>query len=167
MAAAQKRVKMLADIVGARGASRTDDNGARAILRLDRPVDAEQLLVNIKQRAKALSEAPVAPGAPPAGKLNAVPIDRPGSLLETKRPQSQKPRGKRATAERAARMTTTTKAAYSVENMLYRKGAATAASFRPSYWSFDAETGVPPTEPAPRERKAEIKLPRSRSPRSR
>lgn len=167
MPAAQKRVKMLADIVGARGGSRIDDNGSRSILRLDRPVDAEQLLVNIKERAKTRSEAPVAPGAPPASKLDAVPIDRPGALLETKRPPVKKPRGKRATAERAARMTGTTKAASSVENMLYRKGAATAASFRPSYWSFDAELGTPPAEPAPRGRKAEIKLPRSCSPRSR
>ena len=167
MPAAQKRVKMLADIVGARGGTRTDDTGARPILRLDRPVDAEQLLNNIKERAKALSDQPTPTGAPPAGKLSAVPIDRPGSLLETKRPQGKKARGNRAAAERAARMTPATKAASSVENMLYRKGAATAATFRPAYWSFDPGAGMPPAETEPRDRSAETRTSRSRSPRSR
>ena len=172
MPAAQKRVKILADLVGSRGGARADDTAPRTLVRIERPVDAEQLLSHIRERAKALPEASVAPGTAPPGKLNAVPIDRPGpaaetKLLETKRPQAKKSHDSRKTAERAARMTNAPKAASSVENMLYRKGAATAATFRPAYWSFDVDAGAPPAEAAPRDRQAETRTPRSRSPRSR
>ena len=163
MAAAEKRVKMLADIVGARGGSRADENGARPIIRLDLQADAEQILSTIKARAKSLTETPAAPSVAPAGKLSAVAIDRPSALLETKRPQDKKPRASRAPIEHAAPRAPAPagkKVAISVDNMLYRKGAATAATFRPHYWTFDTD---PPAETAPRARQAESKTPRSRS----
>ena len=160
MPAAQKRVKMLADIVGARGGSRAEDDNSRPVIRLDHEGDARQLLEDIRERAKALVEAPPASGAAPAGKLSTVAIDRPGSLLETKQPRAKKPR-----ASRLARMPSPTgKAAAAVEKLLYRKGAATAATFRPDYWTFDTDT--PEADPQ-RARQGESKTPRSRSPRSR